>query len=54
MTLAVTGRGTVDFVNGSGEVEHVGDTGVQGFYEGMKTFDDPERGDEDRNALFRK
>ena len=47
MTLTVTGRGVVDFVDGDGKGEHVGYTCVQGFYEGMKAFDDPERDEHD-------
>ena len=42
MQPAIARGGVVDGVDDYGKGEHVGDTGVQGFYEGMDTFDDPE------------
>ncbi len=49
--LSVLRGSVVDFVDGDGEGEHVGDVEVQGFDEGVKAFDDPER-DEDDPWLF--
>jgi len=51
MQLAVPWGGTVDFVDGDGEVKHVGNTGAQWLYDRVNAIDDPERY-EDEFRLF--